>query len=108
MDNIHAAIGIEQLKKINDISKKRKYIASLYQKKLSKIKQIKLPCIFCSKNSGTLFYKKKWPNITLTPCIFSESISASAPVIHTGYLLSESPFDKGLEVRVTEGIQTIY
>lgn len=49
MDNIHAAIGIEQLKKINDISKKRKYIASLYQKKLSLIKQIKFLDINYSK-----------------------------------------------------------
>ena len=49
-----------------------------------------------------------YPKMTLTPCILNESISASAPVIHKGYLFSESPFDKGLEVRVTKEIQSIY
>ena len=49
MNNIHAAIGIEQLKKINDIAKKRKYIASLYQNQLSSIKQIKFLNINYSK-----------------------------------------------------------
>lgn len=43
-------------------NKKKKIINNInlsIKEKKDKIKQIKLPCIFCSKNSGTLFYKKK-------------------------------------------------
>jgi len=46
-----------------------------------------------------------YPKITFTPWIFRESISASAPVIHTGLSFFELPFEKDLEVRVTKEIQ---
>jgi perosamine synthetase len=54
MGEIEAAIGIEQLKKLNKILKKRKYLSNLLIKKLSAFKYIKLPVI--KKNCSHVFY----------------------------------------------------
>lgn len=43
LDEISAAMGIVQLKRINEILKKRKKVAGLYNKKLSKIKDLIIP-----------------------------------------------------------------
>ena len=40
MDNIHAAIGIEQLKKINDISKKEIHCISISKKNCLKLNKL--------------------------------------------------------------------
>lgn len=43
MDNIHAAIGVEQLKKIDSFNAKRKNIADYYRKHLGTIPGVQLP-----------------------------------------------------------------
>jgi len=43
MTDIEAVIGIEQLKRVNEIVKRRKYLASIYKKFLIKNKNITLP-----------------------------------------------------------------
>ena len=54
MGEIEAAIGIQQLAKLNIIIKKRQYIAKLLINKLSKLKYIRLPVI--KKNCTHVFY----------------------------------------------------
>lgn len=44
MTEMQAALGISQLKRINEILKKREKVAEMYNEKLKKIPQIKTPC----------------------------------------------------------------
>ncbi|MCX6718058.1 MAG: DegT/DnrJ/EryC1/StrS family aminotransferase [Candidatus Staskawiczbacteria bacterium] len=45
LDEMSCALGISQMQRINEILKKRKNVAELYNKKLKGIKDLEIPCI---------------------------------------------------------------